>query len=45
MKLGKVLLTASFLATSLFASEFISYDKLSKTLKEEAKKIWKLCYN
>ncbi len=38
MKLGKVLLTASFLATSLFASEFISYDKLSKTLKEEAKK-------
>ena len=38
MKLSKVLLGIGFLASSLFASEFINYDKLSKNLKEEAKK-------
>ena len=37
MKLVKVFVVSSFLFGSLFASEFISYDDLSKKLKEEAK--------
>ncbi len=38
MKLGKVLLAASILATSLFSSEFVNYKSLSKKLVAEAKK-------
>ncbi len=38
MKLGKILLAGSLLATSLFASDFIDYKKLGKQLKAEAKK-------
>lgn len=38
MKLSKILLSMGLLAGSLFASEFINYDKLSKILKEDAKK-------
>ena len=37
MKLVKVFIASSLLFGSLFASEFISYDDLSKKLKEEAK--------
>ena len=37
MKLGKIFIASSLLFSSLFASEFISYDDLSKKLKEEAK--------
>ena len=35
MKLVKVFIASSLLFGSLFASEFISYDDLSKKLKEE----------
>lgn len=38
MKLGKVLLAASILATSLFSNEFVDYKSLSKKLVAEAKK-------
>jgi rhodanese-related sulfurtransferase len=38
MKFSKILLSMGLLASSLLASEFVNYDKLSKNLKEEAKK-------
>ncbi|MCB9096932.1 MAG: rhodanese-like domain-containing protein [Aliarcobacter sp.] len=38
MKLSKILFSVSLIASSVFASEFIDYSKLSKSLKEEAKK-------
>ena len=38
MKIGKVIIVSSLLAISLFGAEFKSYDALSKSLKEEAKK-------
>src|SRR5574344_2421501 len=38
MKLVKVFIASSFLVGSLFASDFITYDKFSQKLKEDAKK-------
>ena len=38
MKLSKILFSVSLIASSVFASEFLTYEKLSKVLKEEAKK-------
>ena len=38
MKFSKIIVCASLLVSSLFAAEFVNYDKLSKNLKEEAKK-------
>ena len=38
MKFSKIVLSMGLLASSLLASEFVNYDKLSKNLKEEAKK-------
>ena len=38
MKFGKILLVATLLTGSVFAAEFLTYDKLAKNLKEEAKK-------
>ena len=38
MKLSKIIVCTSLLAGTLFAAEFVNYDKLSKSLKEEAKK-------
>ncbi|PRM93937.1 hypothetical protein CJ673_08160 [Aliarcobacter cryaerophilus] len=38
MKLVKVFIVSSFLFGSLFASDFITYDKFSQKLKEDAKK-------
>ncbi|AXK49412.1 hypothetical protein CRU87_04875 [Aliarcobacter trophiarum LMG 25534] len=38
MKFGKIIVAGSLIFSSLFASDFIDYDTLSKNLKEEAKK-------
>ena len=38
MKFSKIVLSLGLLASSLFASEFINYDDLSKSLKDDAKK-------
>ena len=38
MKYTKIVLSLGLLASSLFASEFINYDDLSKSLKDDAKK-------
>jgi rhodanese-related sulfurtransferase len=38
MKVGKVLLTAGFLASTMFAADFVNYHNLTTKLKEEAKK-------
>lgn len=38
MKFGKILLVATLLTGSAFAAEFLTYDRLAKKLKEEAKK-------
>ena len=39
MKLVKVFIASSFLVGSLFASDFITYDKFSQKLKEDANKL------
>ena len=38
MKFSKIVLSMGLLASSLFANEFINYDNLSKSLKDDAKK-------
>ena len=38
MKFSKIVLSLGLLSSSLFASEFINYDDLSKSLKDDAKK-------
>jgi hypothetical protein len=38
MKFLKIILVAGLLASTMFANEFINYDKLSESLKNEAKK-------
>ena len=38
MKFPKIILTAGLLASTMFANEFINYDKLSESLISEAKK-------
>ena len=38
MKFSKIVLSLGLLASSLFANEFINYDNLSKSLKDDAKK-------
>ena len=38
MQFSKIIVCASLLVSSLFAADFVNYDKLSKNLKEEAKK-------
>ncbi len=38
MKFSKIVLAAGLFTSTLFASEFISYSNLSKSLKDEAKK-------
>ena len=38
MKFSKIVLSLGLLASSLFASEFINYDDLSKSLKDDEKK-------
>ena len=38
MKFSKIVLSMGLLAISLFANEFINYDNLSKSLKDDAKK-------
>ena len=38
MKFSKIVLTMGLISSTLFASEFINYDSLTKSLKEDAKK-------
>ena len=38
MKFSKIVLSMGLLASSLFVNEFINYDNLSKSLKDDAKK-------